>query len=629
MVKKLTDTEILKSLSADPAPQSPISAKSSNLQALLKAKDQLKQLQELNRIKAAADKPTLITDPDAAALARRQATIEAYKANPNRAIESAGVFEDALKAQDPNFQTIGDPYGPSKSNIKPKGKAYHTEASVPQVISKSGELIPTQITKNTSTPKGISGKMGGILSLAATAMPMLLDQQSIKDQILGAHAAQTESGDKLLQDIHESKLPKGKMPSQEDLAPFMQPTDMAAYFGNQEEAPIQDEQAEQSPEVTSNSAEEIQTSPKSLVDQHIQNAISQQQVQAEPQKDESLLAAQALKNKLQGSHTITKSFQNMLQSVAGVKPNTEIMDSLIKRSEEPVHNLKEQRDQAEVLAKLQTDQAKADPNSDVSKLYRESLRSLTQGLKINIPENMSAKQAEVIYPSLVAAANKRQADQERMVRQAEASQAKAEKDALLKQAKLDPQFQKFTEKLNEDLVSPRSSLGKEVMRRNQAIHALALLEGYKDLNKVPELQKRELAVALATMISPGLPHEETISKLDPQTVQQKISGYVTSLTGKPYAAGAGGIVDMLKDSVIRQQEVSEDRINKYHKTIEHSYSHLKNLDPERFENAKRAVLGEVEQNNKDPQIEKFAKDNRLSYDQAIKIIENRKNKMSK
>lgn len=353
-------------------------------------------------------------------------------------------------------------------------------------------------------------------------------------------------------------------------------------------------------------------------------ALAQLPQAQQPSEDTALLEAQKLRNNLQGSNEITKLFSQLVSSQAKTKENTGVYDNAIKNAGQGIENLKEQRSQEEVLTKLATDKAKADPNSDVSRLARDSLREITQGMNINIPEGMSAKQIETLYPYISQAASAKEA---RELKRLMASQAvDAKKSAA--SSKLDPHFQKFTEKLNEDMVPSRSALGKEVMRRNQATHALALLENYKDLNKVPAMQKRELAVALATMISPGLPHADTIAELDPATIDQRVKESVTSLTGKPYGAGAGGIIEMLKDSVIRQQEVANDRIGRYHKTIEHSYNHLKKADPQRFEDSKRAVLGDLEDVapaiSKDPQIEKFAKDNRLSYDQANQIIENRK-----
>jgi hypothetical protein len=230
----------------------------------------------------------------------------------------------------------------------------------------------------------------------------------------------------------------------------------------------------------------------------------------------------------------------------------ESTDDLLKHAADPISRLKDQRAQYEQLIKNKELSEDRDPKSPKSIQYRQLAKSLGMVVKGN---ETASDFEKVINPAI----QKYQSDESKAAR-VEAARIHAQERIDLAKEKLQARdadkFEKAAKYMEEDEKKLNTRTGKEISRYTGGLHALSIVDNFKDLNKVPEQFKRELAVALASMISPGIAHKETIDQLDPKTLQQTLNGYLTKLTGTPYGAGAAGTVKLAMESIKNQMNIS-------------------------------------------------------------------------
>jgi hypothetical protein len=220
----------------------------------------------------------------------------------------------------------------------------------------------------------------------------------------------------------------------------------------------------------------------------VEDSIETPAALAMPTQDEQLLSAQQLRDKLESSHGVSRAFSRMLQKVAGTGPvDVSAYDQLIKGAESPVKDVKEQREQEEVLTKLQTDKAKADPNSPVSKMARDSLSEIAG---IAVPEGTSLKQLEVIYPYITQAMNTKAAREDR----AFARQQLAYEKEQRRQEKQDDKNYTFVQNLRKEMGQGEGAKVYGAARKSASAlaavkSAISSPSGYKDLMNTYNLGK--------------------------------------------------------------------------------------------------------------------------------------------
>jgi hypothetical protein len=357
------------------------------------------------------------------------------------------------------------------------------------------------------------GKVAGALGIGAQALPMLLDERPIHQQMLDANdqvrqqseqeyakimeAANMPLHKELTEKVRREKsLETAPMFSEELAQPFTQPTDMNAYFKSiSEEKPESFENFEQEDSIETPSRTIAQNDSqvqklKSPVES-LEPAIQEQAQQEQPFVDEDLLKAQQLQNKLEGQHGVARAMSKLLQSVTlgGKNINADLSqyDDLIKRASQPVRNIKDQREQEEVLTKLQTDKAKADPNSPVSKMARDSLSEIAG---IAVPEGTSLKQLEVIYPYITQAMNTKAAREDR----AFARQQLAYEKEQRRQEKQDDKNYTFVQNLRKEMGQGEGAKVYGAARKSASAlaavkSAISSPSGYKDLMNTYNLGK--------------------------------------------------------------------------------------------------------------------------------------------
>lgn len=175
-------------------------------------------------------------------------------------------------------------------------------------------------------------------------------------------------------------------------------------------------------------------------------------------------------------------------------------------------------------------------------------------------------------------------------------QKMTKKENIQSQKELDS----FTKMYDPFQSSARSPIGKEVSRFQQSVHTLNLIHGIDDLDHVSTMKKREIAISLATMLSPsGVPHLEDIKHLDSATLNSKIAEGVQYFTGQPAPTNSGEMVKQLKESLVNQQGVSLNTIKDYQDTILESHADQIANNPEKYKKIieKASILNKLQNKN--------------------------------
>lgn len=249
-------------------------------------------------------------------------------------------------------------------------------------------------------------------------------------------------------------------------------------------------------------------------------------------------------------------------ALAGTKADTSYADTELADKNRETTRLKTNMDMIQENAKMLEDRQKQDPNSKTSKLYQEALLKLNPKMDVS---GLSASQVEKAFPTVAAAINRQDLIQ---MHREDNEQKSLDRQAAMevrKQAALDKVDEKdrnalvkAQKEMDEQRANSRTPLGREVLRYNGGIHAQSIIDKYRGReNEMPNLVKKDLAIAIATMVSPGLPHESTINALDLKTFNGDVADVISKVTGVPYGGRAGGYVKFMDGMIKNQMDVSK------------------------------------------------------------------------
>lgn len=248
------------------------------------------------------------------------------------------------------------------------------------------------------------------------------------------------------------------------------------------------------------------------------------------------------------------------------------------------------------LAEMENTAAKRDPNSEVSKGYRQALA----GLGLTVPENISAEGIE--KAGLKDAASKAYTKRIQMEGQAQIAKFKAQemramKDVAREQGnsaredrrqaqisdKATKRFDELSHKLNEDVQSSRTTIG----RASNGIYAADKIGSLLDQadaqgGKVTQQQLAEVASALDSMVKGGQATVSGIEHMMPHTLEGKYGDVASFLSSSPKPQELKEYLDMMRDTVKREKAVSQKVIGDYKKKALSSYHDLEKTDPEKY-----------------------------------------------
>lgn len=342
---------------------------------------------------------------------------------------------------------------------------------------------------------------------------------------------------------------------------------------------------------------------------------------------------------------LLKAAQTGGSALAGSKADTSYADSQLARPNEITNELKVNQDLLEERKNIIDKNEKRDPNSKTSLLYQNTLKQLNPGMDVT---GLSAEQVEKAFPTVAAAINRQdtiQANKEKYHQQSLDRQALMENKKAAAIEKTDEKDKaalvKAQKEMDEQRASARSPLGREVMRLNGAQHAKNIIDKYRgNENAMPDVLKKELAVAMATMVSPGLPHESTINAMDLKTFQGNVGDVISKVTGIPMAAGAGGFVKLADSMITNQAGIAKKIIqdqqkkqlavykNSFHnpetyKTLENLYKSNDDLGELPLDKTQAPLTTNVNSTAQDPKIAQYATAHNLDYATASNILKAR------
>lgn len=215
-------------------------------------------------------------------------------------------------------------------------------------------------------------------------------------------------------------------------------------------------------------------------------------------------------------------------------------------------------------------------------------------------ENMSASQIQPYldeYQKLFAVKSRNEELALRRADQAENAKARQQELALRRQAqednrqnlyafrqeaRNDKDFVKLAEKLNGDIASGRSQVGRNTAMINQAEKIQAMIDKGREKGGLIDTQVYELAKALDNMLSTGGTTVSGTEHLIPKTARGDFSKFKQWLTGTPTSMGQDKFVDMMEELINREKNIAIEQRKKALQGITSGYGHLVKSDPERY-----------------------------------------------
>lgn len=121
--------------------------------------------------------------------------------------------------------------------------------------------------------------------------------------------------------------------------------------------------------------------------------------------------------------------------------------------------------------------------------------------------------------------------------------------------------QEYRSALLKEISNKTGVIGTQSAKVDQANHLKALIDQYKDTNgdyQIPTSQYAELAIGLATLVSPGnVTSDADRAEIKSKTAAGDLAGAIQYATGQPQTGNTQGIIKNLIDSIDRQGQVAQ------------------------------------------------------------------------
>lgn len=323
------------------------------------------------------------------------------------------------------------------------------------------------------------------------------------------------------------------------------------------------------------------------------SSISSEQPAPELKKEESLLdlvkRGQKYRQQSELLANLGKAFERIAGGISGMVPGgtvikpsgDEFYNSLIeqaKRAEEGTLDEYKARKTMEEEAKTK---ALSDPNSPESKMAQ----SIVKQMDIKGLEGASAQTIAKYLPTATNLASSREArearKEEQQLRREALAEAKEERKTSKDETQANKDFTKMSEKLTSELASSRSSFGKSagILRSSEALETFVKDIDPKDITT---RQIYEIARGLDAMLSQGAATISGTKKLIPETFSGDASKIAEYILGLPKGARQQAFIKQMMETVHREKTLASTQIQRTQKKILSGYSHLKKIDPERY-----------------------------------------------
>lgn len=449
----------------------------------------------------------------------------------------------------------------------------------PKMITQAETAIPSVAQNAEQAAAGLSDDIPGLPSSKPFSMTDAIDNLSPTQKAVGASGLIGAAAIPLMSGYDGSTPPQS--PDKSSVSASEQSKDTNNGYG--EKDPNDSIDTPSAKMIDPNSATDYLNMSKNQASNSSPMIPIDQTPKATPdQFDQQLDAAREQDRQHQLMFGLLKAAQMGGSAAGGSKADTSYADTELAKQNNNVTNLKTSMDMKEENQNILDKQQKRDPNSRVSKLYQDTLKQLNPNMDVT---GLSAEQVEKAFPQVATAINRQ--DMIKM-RTEDSRQKSLDRQAAIQARqyatinKLDDKDKalgiKYQQSIDEQKQRINTPLGRETARLNGGIHAQSIIDQYRGHeNDMPDITKRELAVAMATMTSPGLPHENTIGQMDLKTFSGNVGDIISKVTGTPYGGQAAGYVKFA-DKLIQNQmnrakkliQTEQDRISIPYKNAFHN-----------------------------------------------------------
>lgn len=308
---------------------------------------------------------------------------------------------------------------------------------------------------------------------------------------------------------------------------------------------------------------------------------------AEPEKkprDMQLINAQKKANNLGALMLMLKGADQIGSGLAGAKPDEGYMDAMKPLINRPVEDVMTQKqaagqdlDQNIKNFNYSFAKDKDDPKSPSSQFYRDTLKELSEqsGIKLKMPENLSAAEMEKIYPNIINIVNAKEAREAKLMAMKAAGASKNEK-----------LVQTLKEGMGKDLdpnQAKTGNMGKSQAMVNAADRVDALFAQYPDYN-VPSIQTNELSGALAGLIGGGSAQSQhQIDTLTPSTMRGDANKIASWITGNPRGLEQQKFMKAMHETALRERSTAQNQVNLAKMQRVSKWTKLKQASPDDYE----------------------------------------------
>jgi hypothetical protein len=323
--------------------------------------------------------------------------------------------------------------------------------------------------------------------------------------------------------------------------------------------------------------------------------------------------------------TMAQAAERIGYSLAGanaqvLKPDLTFTNKMMEQAGQPLVDLKEKRKSKLEKMELEKEQAKNDPNSSISKLYRDALAQVSPEMASKV-STMSASEVEKAFPTISAAINAVESRKSReFVARENAANRQLQRDQMSEE-KEQRQQASFQQKFNDSL----NKLSKE---KADSQSNMDTAYGLADAATKSSASAQSLSKAVVKAV------EGAGARVSDKDVQNALGD--AGLSGEliSYIQNrASGTIPRYKAEDIKKmlevmRKIHDKKFNDRSLEMVHRQAQLSGKSKDQI--IKESFLpGREPVELEDPQIKAFANQNNMSYDKAYSLIEARKAKMVK
>lgn len=213
------------------------------------------------------------------------------------------------------------------------------------------------------------------------------------------------------------------------------------------------------------------------------------------------------------------------------------------------------------------EQEKNDPNSAASVQARQTARAMLSqaGLKINIPENVSANDLEKRFGNFTKMADTTATNQARKDMLSEKEKDRAAMLQVAGATKATDTQNKIYNKTMNDITTYRGAkdVGNAAEALRNSDNAMALIKLNPDYNNMSNEQYGLLSAEIAKIATGGVATAAATKDAKASTLQSKAAHFWSEMKGNPTPAQLGGFIQQNKDYLMHLNDINHNIVTNF------------------------------------------------------------------